>query len=165
MTDAWSPDSWQTKPAAQQVQYPDPAALAESLRSLAQLPPLVTSWEVENLKSQLAEATRGQRFLLQGGDCAESFDGCRSEPIAAMLKILLKMSFVLVYGCKQQVIRAGRFAGQYAKPRSSDTETRGGVTLPSYRGDLINRRGFTRARIARPIRNISCAVTSRRASR
>jgi 3-deoxy-7-phosphoheptulonate synthase len=145
MTDTWSPDSWQTKPAAQQVQYPDAAALAESLQSLAQLPPLVTSWEVENLKSQLADATRGKRFLLQGGDCAENFDDCRSEPIAATLKIMLKMSFVLVYGCKQQVIRAGRFAGQYAKPRSSDSETRNGVTLPSYRGDLVNRSGFTRA--------------------
>ena len=143
MTEAWSPNSWQSKPALQQVRYADPAALCEVLRSLACLPPLVTSWEVENLKSQLADAARGKRFLLQGGDCAESFDDCRSEPIAAKLKILLKMSFVLIYGCKQPVIRVGRFAGQYAKPRSAESETCNGLTLPSYRGNLINRHGFT----------------------
>ena len=90
---------------------------------MARLPPLVTSWEIENLKQQLAEATRGERFLLQGGDCSESFEDCESSAIASKLKILLQMSLVLVQGGKKRVIRIGRFAGQYAKPRSADTET------------------------------------------
>ncbi len=143
MKEPWSPVSWQKKPVAQQVIYPDCLALKKVLDSLAKLPPLVTSWEVETLKTQLAEAGRGQRFLLQGGDCAESFHDCRGDPIANKLKILLKMSIILVYGTQRQVIRVGRFAGQYAKPRSANTETRDGVTLPSYRGDSINRNGFT----------------------
>ena len=114
-----------------------------ALVELARLPPLVTSWEVETLKQQLAEASRGERFLLQGGDCSESFDDCQSTVIANNLKVLLKMSFVLIYGCRKRLIRVGRFAGQYAKPRSAETETRDGLTLPSYRGPLINRPGFT----------------------
>src|SRR5437588_5632404 len=141
----WSLSSWENKPAAQQPVYPDAAALQRALRQLAKLPPLVTSWEIENLKHQLAEAARGERFLLQGGDCSESFDDCESSAIASKLKILLQMSLVLVQGGKKRVIRLGRFAGQYAKPRSADTETRNGVTFPSYRGDLITRAGFTLA--------------------
>lgn len=140
----WSPASWRSKPVAQRVVYPDPEALDRVLKSLAKLPPLVTSWEVENLKSQLAEAACGKRFLLQGGDCSECFEDCEPAAIASKLKILLKMSIVLVYGSRKQVIRVGRFAGQYAKPRSAETETHDGVTLPSYRGNLINRKGFTR---------------------
>ena len=121
------------------------------MRNLSRLPPLVTSWEIETLKSELAEAARGNKFLLQGGDCCESFDDCQSPTIAAKLKILLQMSVVLIYGCKKQVIRAGRFAGQFAKPRSSDTETRDGTSLPVYRGDLINRSEFTDSdRLAQP---------------
>jgi len=143
MNETWSPESWQSKPLAQPVMYPDPKALADILAALAKLPPLVTSWEVETLKAQLAEAARGERFLLQGGDCAETFDDCRSEAIASKLKILLKMSLMLTYGSMKRVIRVGRFAGQYAKPRSAETETRSGATLPSYRGNLINRPGFT----------------------
>lgn len=139
----WAPDAWQRKPAAQQPVYPDPAALAAALAQLARLPPLVTSWEVENLKAQLAEAVRGERFLLQGGDCSESFEDCESSAIAAKLKILLQMSLVLVHGAKKRVIRVGRFAGQYAKPRSAETEMRNGLNLPAYRGDMINRTGFT----------------------
>lgn len=135
----WSPTSWRTKPALQQPKYPDEARVEEVLRELSRLPPLVTSWEIERLKSQLAEAARGERFLLQGGDCAESFDDCTSDSIANKLKILLQMSLVLVHGARRRVIRVGRFAGQYAKPRSEDMETRDGVSLPSYRGDLINR--------------------------
>jgi 3-deoxy-7-phosphoheptulonate synthase len=145
MDDLWTPASWQTKPMTQRVVYPDPAPLRAVLAALAKLPPLVTSWEVEALKAQLAQASRGQRFLLQGGDCSESFDDCQSAPIASKLKILLKMSIVLVYGSQKQVIRVGRFAGQYAKPRSEETETRDGLTLPSYRGPLVNRPGFTAA--------------------
>jgi len=115
------------------------------VEEISKLPPLVTSWEVLALKTQLAEAARGQRFLLQGGDCAESFDHCDSGTIANKLKILLQMSLALTHGGEKQVIRVGRFAGQYAKPRSADFETRDGVTLPSYRGDLINRQEFTAA--------------------
>lgn len=139
----WSPDSWRTKPAAQQPSYGDEAALARVMKEMAALPPLVTSWEVENLKTNLAKAARGEAFVLQGGDCAESFDDCRSEPIAAKLKILLQMSLVLVHGTRKPVVRIGRIAGQYAKPRSADNETRGDVTLPAYRGDIINRGAFT----------------------
>lgn len=138
----WSPASWQNKTAAQQPTYSDPKKLQSTLTQLSRLPPLVTSWEIENLKQQLAEAVRGERFLLQGGDCSESFVDCESTAIASKLKILLQMSLVLVQGGRKQVIRIGRFAGQYAKPRSADTETRGGVTLPSYRGDMINQAGF-----------------------
>jgi 3-deoxy-7-phosphoheptulonate synthase len=143
--DDWQPDSWQRKPAAQQPAYPDAAALAGILEQLHRLPPLVSSWEVEALKEQLAEAQRGERFLLQGGDCSESFADCASDVIAAKLKILLQMSLVLVQGARQRVIRVGRFVGQYAKPRSSDVETRGGVSLPVYRGDLVNRAAFEAA--------------------
>jgi 3-deoxy-7-phosphoheptulonate synthase len=141
----WSPDSWTRRPAQQQAAYPDRAALAGVIEQIGRLPPLVTSWEIEQLRGELARAARGEAFVLQGGDCAESFDDCRSEPIAAKLKILLQMSLVLVHGTRKPVVRIGRIAGQYAKPRSADVETRGDVTLPAYRGDLINRDGFTAA--------------------
>lgn len=143
MTD-WSPDSWRQKSAAQQVVYPDPDALQRVIEEMSRLPPLVTHWEVEALKGQLGRAARGEAFLLQGGDCAESFDECDAEGIAAKLKILLQMSLVLVHGTRRPVIRVGRIAGQYAKPRSADVERRGDEELPSYRGDLVNRLGFTR---------------------
>lgn len=123
--------------------YPDQESLGRVLESLERLPPLVTSWEVEKLKAQLGEVARGDRFLLQGGDCSESFEECDSDTIAGKLKILLQMSFVLIHGSKKRVTRVGRFAGQYAKPRSSDMETKDDVTLPSYRGDLVNRLEFT----------------------
>jgi 3-deoxy-7-phosphoheptulonate synthase len=113
--------------------------------ALSRLPPIVVSWEVEALRKHLASAQRGERFLLQGGDCAESFDDCESNTIAQKLKILLQMSLVLLHGLKMPIIRVGRMAGQYAKPRSADTETRDGMTLPSYRGDLVNRSPFTAA--------------------
>src|SRR5688572_24284627 len=141
----WTPSSWTQRPAVQQPAYRDSAALARVVADLAQLPPIVVSWEIESLKRQIADAQQGRRFLLQGGDCAETFAECESGPIARKLKILLQMSLILLHGLKQPVIRVGRFAGQYAKPRSTDTETRDGVTLPSYRGDLVNRPGFTAA--------------------
>jgi 3-deoxy-7-phosphoheptulonate synthase len=133
------------RPAEQQPVYRDPAALERAVDALGRLPPIVVSWEVEALRRQIAEAQAGSRFLLQGGDCAESFADCESGQIARKLKILLQMSLVLLHGLKKPVIRVGRFAGQYAKPRSTDTETRDGVTLPSYRGDLVNRPAFTAA--------------------
>ena len=134
----WSPESWQAFKALQQAQYPDTEELARVLRQLGQLPPLVTSWEIQALKDQIADAQAGRRFMLQGGDCAENFDECTSPLITNRLKVLLQMSLVLVHGLQMPVLRVGRFAGQYAKPRSSDEETRDGVTLPSYRGDLVN---------------------------
>src|ERR671911_2791642 len=139
----WHPASWQSKPAQQQAAYADPVALERAIGSLSRLPPLVVSWEIEALREHIASAQRGERFILQGGDCAETFEDCESDKIAKKLKILLQMSLVLVYGLKKPVIRVGRMAGQYAKPRSSDTETRDGVTLPCYRGDLVNRPEFT----------------------
>jgi 3-deoxy-7-phosphoheptulonate synthase len=142
-TGGWNPDSWQRLPALQQPQYADPARLARVLDELARLPPIVVSWEVDQLKEELAAAQRGERFLLQGGDCAESFSDCDSDTIARKLKILLQMSVVLLHGLKKPVIRVGRIAGQFTKPRSADTETRNGVTLPSYRGDLVNRAAFS----------------------
>ena len=142
-TDDWTPGSWRQRPAVQQPGYRNAEALARVLSALAQLPPIVVSWEIESLRRQIADAQQGRRFLLQGGDCAETFAECESGPIARKLKILLQMSLILLHGLKQPVIRVGRFAGQYAKPRSADTETRDGVTLPSYRGDLVNRPGFS----------------------
>ena len=140
---SWSPHSWKQRAAQQQAAYADSDALARVVAEMGRLPPLVTSWEVEQLRGELARAAHGDAFVLQGGDCAESFDDCRSEPIAAKLKILLQMSLVLVHGTRKPVIRIGRIAGQYAKPRSADNETRGDVTLPAYRGDIINRDAFT----------------------
>lgn len=141
----WQPHSWQNKPAVQQPNYPDAAALARAVEDLRRLPPLVTSWEVDALRTQLAQAEAGERFVLQGGDCAESFADCRSEIITNRLKVLLQMSLVLVHGMKTRVTRIGRFAGQYAKPRSADTESRDGLSLPAYRGDLVNAPEFTAA--------------------
>ena len=149
----WRPDSWQGSPAVQQPDYPDRALLRDALERLSHLPPLVTSFEVNALKAHLAEAQEGKRFVLQGGDCAESFDDCRPEIITNRLKVLLQMSLVLVHGLQKPVLRVGRFAGQYAKPRSTDTETRGGMTLPAYRGDLVNGAEFSReARTPDPAR-------------
>ena len=142
---AWNPASWQTKPAQQQPVYRDREALESAVAQLSRLPPIVVSWEVDKLQQEFAAAQRGERFLLQGGDCAENFDDCESDKIAKRLKILLQMSLVLTHAMKKPVIRVGRMAGQYAKPRSADTETRDGVTLPSYRGDIVNRAAFTAA--------------------
>ena len=139
----WTPNSWETKPAEQQVRYDDPEALASAVTRLRTLPPLVTSWEIERLKAFIADAQAGRRFLLQGGDCAETIVDCRPDIITNKLKILLQMSLVLIHGGKKPVIRVGRFAGQYAKPRSKPVEVKDGVELPSYYGDLVNRPEFT----------------------
>jgi len=129
--------------AEQQATYPNQDNLDRAVADLSRLPPIVTSWEVDALKDHIAKAQRGEAFVLQGGDCAETFDECTSENIVEKLKILLQMSLVMLYGLKMPVIRVGRMAGQYAKPRSADTETRDGVSLPSFRGDLVNRNPFT----------------------
>lgn len=147
----WSPESWKSKPIAQEFRYEEPSAVEAAVRRLRELPPLVTSWEIEKLRRLIADAQAGRRFLLQGGDCAETVADCTSGVIADKLKILLQMSLVLVQGGQKPVIRVGRFAGQYAKPRSKPTETREGVELPSYFGDLVNRPEFDRdARRADP---------------
>jgi 3-deoxy-7-phosphoheptulonate synthase len=140
---SWHVESWKEKPHAQDVTYEDPEELAAVVAKLKTLPPLVTSWEVERLKEQVAEAQQGKRFLLQGGDCAETLADCQPGIIANKLKILLQMSLVLIHAAKKPVVRVGRLAGQYAKPRSSPTETRDGVVLPSYFGDIVNRPAFT----------------------
>jgi 3-deoxy-7-phosphoheptulonate synthase len=142
---SWHPASWQGRAALQQPTYEDPSALAQVVAELSRLPPIVVSWEIEALRERLASAQRGQAFLLQGGDCAETFADCESDSIAKKLKILLQMSLVLLHGLKKPIVRVGRMAGQYAKPRSTETETRDGVTLPSFRGDLVNRPEFTPA--------------------
>ena len=154
----WKPSNWQNRVATQQPNYPDTLALQQATDTLRGLPPLVTSFEILALKRLLAEAAEGKRFLLQGGDCAESFAECDSGTISNRLKVLLQMSVVLIHGLKLPVVRLGRFAGQYAKPRSTDTETRDGVTLPSYRGDIVNAPEFTaEARLPDPqIGRASC---------
>src|SRR5689334_15164223 len=151
VTTPWHPAGWQAKQAQQQPKYRDKTALDHVVAALSRLPPIVVSWEIDALRERLAAAQRGQAFVLQGGDCAETYQDCESDQIAKKLKILLQMSLVLLHGLKKPIIRVGRMAGQYAKPRSLDTETRNGVTLPSYRGDLVNRPEFTaEARAADP---------------
>jgi 3-deoxy-7-phosphoheptulonate synthase len=144
-SDSWAPDSWQSKTIRQMPNYPDQAAVDVAVESLSKLPPLVTSWEVENLRDELAAISKGDGFLLQGGDCAEHFSECDADVITGKLKILLQMSLILVHGSRKRVTRVGRIAGQYTKPRSSDTESKGDLTLPSYRGDLVNRSDFSEA--------------------
>ncbi|MEQ1801587.1 MAG: 3-deoxy-7-phosphoheptulonate synthase class II [Gammaproteobacteria bacterium] len=139
----WHPASWLARIAGQIPAYRDTRRAEGVMTALARLPPLVTSWEVDALREQLALAGAGKAFVLQGGDCAETFDDCRSDAIVTKLKILLQMSVVIISGLKRPVVRVGRMAGQYAKPRSADTETRTDQTLPSYRGDIINRNAFT----------------------
>ena len=157
----WHPGSWRSRPALQLPVYPDADALAEVQDELRQLPPLVTSREILTLKQQLAEAQEGKRFLLQGGDCAENFRECKPDIISNRLKVLLQMSLVLVHGMKLPVVRVGRFAGQYAKPRSADTEVRDGMELPSYRGDIVNGPAFTaEARIPDPRRMVKAHARS-----
>jgi 3-deoxy-7-phosphoheptulonate synthase len=149
----WNPQSWQSKPIRQSPAYPDQAELDAVTKKLAELPPLVTSWEIERLRSHLADAAEGRRFILQGGDCAESFEQCAPDYITSKLKILLQMSLVLIDGLKMPVLRLGRIAGQFMKPRSNPMEKIGGVELPSYFGDSVNSLPFTaEARRPRPER-------------
>lgn len=138
----WSTSSWQARPNAQSLDYADAGALAATVERLRRLPPLVTSGEVLKLRELIASAQRGERFLLQGGDCAETFADCTPDVITSKLKILLQMSLVLVHGLERPVVRVGRFAGQYAKPRSNAHEKQGELTLPSYRGDIVNQAPF-----------------------
>ncbi|HET7690284.1 MAG TPA: 3-deoxy-7-phosphoheptulonate synthase class II [Nocardioidaceae bacterium] len=129
--------------AAQQPNWPDRDALDEAVAKLRKVPPLVFAGECDELKAKLAAVTRGEAFLLQGGDCAETFDQVTADNVRAKLRVLLQMAVVLTYAASVPVVKVGRLAGQYAKPRSSDTETRGDVTLPAYRGDAVNGFEFT----------------------
>lgn len=136
-------DHWRTLPIKQQPAWPDADAVAAVSAELATLPPLVFAGEVDNLRDRLARAASGRAFLLQGGDCAETFAGATAEQIRNRIKTVLQMAVVLTYGASMPVVKMGRMAGQFAKPRSSDTETRGEVTLPAYRGDIVNGYDFT----------------------
>jgi len=129
--------------AAQQPSYDDPAALAAAVARLRTMPPLVFAGECDDLKDKLAAVTRGEAFLLQGGDCAETFAGVTADNVRNKLRVLLQMAVVLTYAASVPVVKVGRLAGQYAKPRSNDSETREGVTLPAYRGDAVNGYEFT----------------------
>jgi 3-deoxy-7-phosphoheptulonate synthase len=139
LTRPWSPSSWRGLPIQQQPRYRDPAAVDAAVDVVRGLPPLIAPGEVDALRRHCAAAAQGKAFLLQGGDCAERFQDCAKEPIEAKLKILLQMSLVLTWGARLPVIRVGRMAGQYAKPRSADTEVINGVEMPSYRGDHVHR--------------------------
>ncbi|MGQ2907211.1 MAG: class II 3-deoxy-7-phosphoheptulonate synthase [Aliihoeflea sp.] len=134
----WSPNSWRDKPIQQVPAYPDLGALAETEKQLASYPPLVFAGEARKLKKQLAAVSAGEAFMLQGGDCAESFAEHGADNIRDFFRVFLQMAVVLTFGGAQPVVKVGRIAGQFAKPRSSDTETKDGVALPSYRGDIIN---------------------------
>ncbi|MGO4631931.1 class II 3-deoxy-7-phosphoheptulonate synthase [Streptomyces sp. 2RAF24] len=146
-------NTWAGLPAAQQPEYPDPAALHRVTRELATAPPLVFSGECDRLKDRLAAVARGEALLLQGGDCAETFDRVSAETVHSKLNTLMQMSAVLTYAAAMPVVKVGRIAGQYAKPRSQPTETRDGLTLPTYRGDAVNGLPFTsEARVPDPER-------------
>jgi 3-deoxy-7-phosphoheptulonate synthase len=141
----WSPDSWRSMPIRQVPDYPDPQALAAVETTLRNYPPLVFAGEARRLKSALAQVSEGKAFLLQGGDCAESFAEFHPNNIRDTFRVLLQMAVVLTYGAACPVVKVSRMAGQFAKPRSADTETQNGVTLPAYRGDIVNGMEFTEA--------------------
>ena len=136
-------DYWRELPIKQQPQWPNADAVAAASAQIASFPPLVFAGEVDNLRDKLAAAASGNGFLLQGGDCAETFAGATAEQIKNRVKTILQMAVVLTYGASMPIVKMGRMAGQFAKPRSSDTETRNGVTLPAYRGDIVNGYDFT----------------------
>jgi 3-deoxy-7-phosphoheptulonate synthase len=155
MAQNWNPTSWRQKPIQQVPDYPDMAALEATEATLAKYPPLVFAGEARRLKASLAKVSEGQGFLLQGGDCAESFAEHGADTIRDFFRAFLQMAVVLTFGAQQPVVKVGRIAGQFAKPRSSNFEKKGDVELPSYRGDIINGIEFTpEARIPDPERQI-----------
>ena len=152
-TASWTPDSWRACPIRQVPAYPDQAKLEAMEAKIGRYPPLVFAGEARRLKAQLALVSEGKAFVLQGGDCAESFSEFTANSFRDTFRVLLQMAVVLTFGASLPVVKMGRMAGQFAKPRSSDTETLGGVTLPSYRGDIVNGPEFTaEARIPDPAR-------------
>ena len=161
MTAPWSPDSWRARTALQMPEYPDAAALSAAEAKLSSYPPLVFAGECRSLKARLGEVARGEAFLLQGGDCAESFAEFSGDNIRDTFRVLLQMAVVLTFAAKKPVVKVGRMAGQFAKPRSSGTETVDGVELPSYRGDIINELDFTsEARIPDPDKMVQAYTQS-----
>jgi 3-deoxy-7-phosphoheptulonate synthase len=149
----WSPDSWHAHPAAQQPDWPDPADLDRVVKSLSSMPPLVFAGEARNLTQRLAQVSAGEAFLLQAGDCAESFDTFSADSIRDKLRVILQMAVVLMYGSGVPIVKVGRIAGQYGKPRSSPTESDGSLELPSFRGHIVNDIAFSEvARRAQPER-------------
>ena len=155
MTKGWTKSDWRNKPRVQMPDYPDKAALAAAEAQLAVYPPLVFAGEARKLKRALGAVSAGKAFLLQGGDCAESFAEFSADNIRDMFKVILQMAIVLTWGAKVPVVKVGRVAGQFAKPRSAPTETVDGVELPSYRGDIINGFDFTsEARVPDPARMV-----------
>ena len=143
MAASWTPETWRSKPVRQVPTYPDSAAVSQVEETLRTYPPLVFAGEARQLRASLAQVAEGKAFLLQGGDCAESFAEFRADNIRDTFRVLLQMAVVLTYGASCPVVKVGRMAGQFAKPRSADDETVGGITLPSYRGDNINGMEFT----------------------
>ena len=138
----WTPSSWRDFPIKQQPNYKDPEAVKRIEEQLAKFPPLIFAEEARSLQEKLADVTRGEAFLLQGGDCAESFNAFNADTIKNLFKVIMQMSVVMTYGSGKPVVKVGRIAGQFAKPRSSDTEAKGGMELPSYRGDIVNDADF-----------------------
>ena len=145
MSNTWTPESWRNKPIQQQPQYPDAAHLSRVEQTLAGYPPLVFAGEARELRRQFAEVSEGRAFLLQGGDCAESFAEFSTLKIRDTFKVLLQMAIVMTFAAGCPVVKVGRMAGQFAKPRSANDETIDGVTLPAYRGDIVNGIGFDAA--------------------
>src|ERR1700730_18464869 len=155
MPERWTPDSWRGRPVAQLPAYPDAGKLAETEAKLASFPPLVFAGEARNLKKALARVAAGEAFLLQGGDCAESFEDHSANNIRDFCRVFLQMAVVLTFAAASPVVKVGRIAGQFAKPRSSPTEKRDKIELPSYRGDIINDIAFTpQARTPDPRRQV-----------
>src|SRR3981189_3358181 len=155
MSERWTPDSWRTKPVLQVPDYPDAKALADVEAQLATFPPLVFAGEARNLKKALGRVANGEAFLLQGGDCSESFAESGANNIRDFFRVLLQMAVVLTYAGALPVVKVGRIAGQFAKPRSSPGEAVNGVELPSYRGDIVNDIAFTQqARTPDPQRQL-----------
>src|SRR5690349_15119134 len=155
MSERWTPESWRTKPVLQMPDYPDAKALGDVEAQLATFPPLVFAGEARNLKKALARVAKGEAFLLQGGDCAESFAEHGANNIRDFFRVFLQMAVVLTYAGAVPVVKIGRIAGQFAKPRSSPVEKKNGRELPSYRGDIINGPEFTpEARLPDPARLI-----------
>ncbi len=156
MPERWTPDSWRRKPAVQLPEYPDQAKLAEVEKQLSTFPPLVFAGEARNLKRALARVASGDAFLLQGGDCAESFAEHHPDNIRDFFRVLLQMAVVMTFAAASPVVKVGRIAGQFAKPRSAATEKANGKELPSYRGDIVNDIAFTpEARTPDPKRQLS----------
>ena len=155
MSGNWSPESWRNKPVVQVPEYPDAGALKAAEDKLSNYPPLVFAGEARNLRAQLADVAEGKAFLLQGGDCAESFAEFHPNNIRDTFRVLLQMAVVLTFASGKPVVKVGRLAGQFAKPRSSDVEEQNGVTLPSYRGDMVNDMAFSeQARLPDPERMV-----------